>query len=168
MYTHVQIAGAAHHAAIDCYQQTGNILLDSSARLFDLYRDTGRRAVGLARRDAAQPGRVLVEELAPVLFAGHLRLAGHAWEDYVRLVEAQIHSTSRVALFALEKSAQLSPPLVEIAIESTESIICVGESTADAISAASLEAVRPVEKAAAQMRPAKAGGSRKNAPTRTR
>ena len=168
MYTHVQIAGAANRAAIDFYHLTAHTLLDSTGRLVDLYSTTRSRMIGLAHRDGAVPGVALFEEIAPYLFMGHLRLANHAYEDFVRMVETQIHSTSGIARFALDKTAQMSSPLVEIAIDSTESIISVGEAAADDIGAASLKAVGHLGKKALPLPRGKAGGSRAKTSARAR
>jgi hypothetical protein len=168
MYTHVQIAGAANRAAIDFYRLTANTLLDSTGRLVDLYSATRGQMIGLARREGAVPGVALFEEIAPSLFMGHLRLANLAYEDFVRMVETQIHGTSGFARFALDKTAQMSPPLVEIVIDSTESIISAGEAAADDLGAASLKAVGHLGKSAPSLPRAKAGGSRTKAPTPVR
>lgn len=146
MYTSSQIANAARLAALDHFQSASNIVLDSTARLVDLYSDKGSRALGLKRRRESLADFALFDELVPELFAGHLRIAGQTHEDIVRLVEAQIHSMGSIARFALDKTARMSPPWVELVIDGTESIIAAGESAADELGGVSLEAFGKVEK----------------------
>ncbi|MDO8932850.1 MAG: hypothetical protein Q7U97_10685 [Rhodocyclaceae bacterium] len=146
MYFNSETVHVARLAALDHYQSASNILLDSTARLIDLYNDTGSQALGLARCGEARPDADRFKQLVPNLFMGHLRIAGHAHENLVRLLEAQIHSSSNLAKFTLDKTAQMSPPLVELAIDAVGSIIAAGESVSDELGNASIKAVGEVEK----------------------
>jgi hypothetical protein len=146
MYTSSQIANAARLAALDHFQSASNLLLDSTARLVDLYGEAGDKALGLGRRSESLSAFALFNELVPELFAGHLLIAGHAHEDFIRLVEAQVHSSSRIAEFAFDRAAQMSPPWAERVIDGTESMIAAGESTADELGGVSLKAFGKVEK----------------------
>lgn len=146
MYISSQIANAARLAALEHFQSASNIVFDSTARLVDLYRDRGGKLLGIKRRAESLADFALPDELVPELFAGHLRIAGQTHEDLVRLVEAQIHSMGRIARFALDKTAEMSPPLVEAVIDATESIIVAGESAADELGDVSLKAIGKVEK----------------------
>ncbi|CAG0997642.1 hypothetical protein RHDC4_02948 [Rhodocyclaceae bacterium] len=137
---------AARIAAIDHYRQASAIALDSAARLVDLYNGAGSRMLGLARSGALASPPALFQALVPELFAGHLRIAGHAHEDLVRLVEAQMHDSGRLAKFALDKAGDLSPPLVEMALDAAESMVDAGAGVADALGDASLKAVQDVER----------------------
>lgn len=146
MYFNSETVLATRLAALDHYRQASNILLDSTARLFDLYNDTGSKALGIARHGGSLADPVLIKQLAPEFLIGHLRIAGHAHEDMVRLIEAQLHSSNRLAKFALDKTAQMSPPMLELAIGAVESLIDAGEDAADGLGDASLKAIGAVEK----------------------
>ncbi len=146
MYISSQIANAAKLAALEHFQSASNIVFDSTARLINLYSEKNSRVFGLKRRTESLADFALFDELVPELFAGHLRIAGQTHEEFVRLVEAQIHSMGSIARFALDKTAEMSPPLVEVVIDATESIITVGESAADELGDASLEAFGKVGK----------------------
>ena len=146
MYFHSESAHTARLAALDHYQLASNILLDSTARLVELYNDTSSKTLGLVRSGETLPDSALFKEVVPSLVMGHLRIAGHVHQDMVRLVEAHIHSSSNLAKFTLDKTAQMSPPLFEYAIDAAESIIAAGESVADKLGDASCNAVGEVEK----------------------
>jgi hypothetical protein len=146
MYFHSDTAHAARLAALDHYQLASNILIESTARIVDLYSDAGSKALGLARHGNVLPEAALFKQFVPELFMGHLRLAGHAHQDMIRLVEAQIHSSGNLVRFTLGKTAQMSPPLVEMAIDTATAMIAAGEDVADELGDASVKAVGEVEK----------------------
>lgn len=146
MYFASPTAIAARLAAIDHYRQASVIALDSATRLVDLYNGAGSRVIGLARSGEIASPPALFQALVPELFAGHLRIAGHAHEDLVRLVEAQLHDSGKLAKFALDKAGDLSPPLVEMALDAAESMMDTGADAADALGDATLKAVQDVER----------------------
>lgn len=146
MYFNSQTVRAAKLAALDHYRLASNILFDSTARLIDLYGDTGSKALELARNGANPRATRQFKELAPELCMNHLRIAGHAHADLIRVMKAQMHNSSGLAKFALDKTADMSPPLVELGIDTAESIMAVGECAADELGDASINAVVAVEK----------------------
>jgi len=146
MYFNSETVRAAKLAALDDYQSASNILFDSTARLIDLYSDTGSKALGLARRNEPLPAPTLFKQLVPELLKGHLLVATYAHEDLVRFVETQIHSTNALAKLALDKTANWSPPMMELAVNATESIFEVGESAAGELGDATLRAAVNIEK----------------------
>lgn len=148
MYFNSQPALAARLATIDHCHQASGLVFDSTAQLVDLYCQAGRHALGLARGGEPLPAvcrQIIAERHVPDFFRGHLRIAGHAHEGLVRLFEAQLHAGSRLAQFALEKTALMSPPMVELALDAAESIVVVGEAAADELGDASLHAIAAVE-----------------------
>ncbi|MBI4984241.1 MAG: hypothetical protein HZC24_02540 [Rhodocyclales bacterium] len=155
MYFNSETAHAARMAALDHCRAAAGILLDSTARMLDLYNDTRGKALGIARHAEFQSTPAAFGQLLPDLLAGHLRIAGHAHEDLIRLVESQIHVSGSLAKFTLDKTAQISPPLVEFAIDTAESIIAAGENVVDELGDASLKAVGAVEKKLARPAPAR-------------
>lgn len=150
MYIHAQIAHEAKLAALDLCNLTGSTLFDTNARWFDLCHASASKVVGLPWGEEPAPSLAQYLQLAPELIQIHLRNAGFACEDLLRLVEAHIHSSTRIAKFALDKAADMSPPLVEIAIDTTESILSAGEEAADALGDASLMAIGHGKKEAAR------------------
>lgn len=143
MYFHTQPALAARLAALDHCRQASAIAFDSAARLIELHCGAGNRMLGIARGSDVQASRLL-GGLVPELFAGYLRIAGHAHEDWVRLAEAQLHNSSTLAKFTLDRTAQMAPPMVELALDAAESLIDTGESAADEIGDATIKAVEKV------------------------
>ena len=146
MYFASQTIVAARLAALDHYQSASTILLDSTASLVDLYNDAGNQALHLARKPAPWSEALQIKEVVPDFFAGHLRIAGRAHEDWVRLVEAQIHSSSSLVKYIFEKSAHMSPPVVELAMDAAESLVAAGEDAAGELGDASLKAIIDAEK----------------------
>lgn len=158
MYTVSQIANATRLAALEHCHSASTIVLDSTARLVDLYSKLGSKALRLESYSHTHAYNAPVNQLVPELFVGHLSIADRLHKDLVRLMEAQIHRSGSIAKFALDKSADMSPPLVEIAIDVTESMITIGETTVDELGSASLQALGKVEtKAVRSKRSRKAG-----------
>jgi len=148
MYFNSETINATRLAALDHYQSASKILFDSTARLIDLYSHAGSKVLGLARQNESEslPGPTLFKQLVPELLMGHLLVASHAHEDLVRFMGVQIHSTSSLAKFALDKTSQWSPPLTEFAANAAESIIEAGESAADELGDATIRTVAEVER----------------------
>jgi hypothetical protein len=127
MYYHVQAAHSLRLSMLSHCHAAAGILLDSSAKLMNLYAETGDRA--LRNHDQGVAATVgAFGSLAPQLVAGHLRIAVHLQEGLVHLMEAQLRDSSRVVRFGLEKVAELSPPEVEAVIDTVGAIIETGES----------------------------------------
>lgn len=160
MYFHSETAVAARLAALDHVRLASTIVLDSTERLVDLYNGAGSRVLGLARSGEPVTPPAFFGSLMPELVAGHLRIAGHIHEDWVRLLEAQMHNSGRLAKFALDKAANLSPPLMEMTLEAAESIVATGEDVADALGDATVRAVQDVEKQLERTLPPKGRKSR--------
>lgn len=146
MYFTSQAVMAARLAALDQYRTASMILLDSAAHLIELYSDAKDQTFKRARGNEFQPAPGLFKELVPEIFLGHLRVVGRAHENLVRLAEAQRHSASKLVKFTLEKTAQMSPPLVELALETAESLVVAGEDAADDLGDASLDAIVAAER----------------------
>ena len=146
MYFTSDTALAARLATLDHCHSASRILLDSTDSLINLYVDTGSKTIDLARNSESSQVSKPFQALLPELLAGQLRIAGQAQENLVRLMEAQIHSVSSLAKFALDRAAHMSPPIVESAINTAESMMAVGENAADELCEASLKAVVAVEK----------------------
>lgn len=141
MYFVSDATRAARLAALDHFHLASSILLDSSARLADLYSGAASRALGLAGRGNPVPPQNVIQEIVPELVMGHLQIAGYAQVDLIHLLEAQIHSSSHLTKYTLDKAAWLSPPEVEIAISTVESLIDAGEKAADELGEASVKVV---------------------------
>lgn len=141
MYFATEASRAARLAALDHFHLASSILLDSSARLADLYSGATSRALGLAGRGEPVPPQSVMQDIVPELVMGHLQIAGYAQVDMIHLMEAQIHSSSHLTKFTLDKTAWLSPPEVEIAINTVESLIDAGEKVVDEVSEASVQVV---------------------------
>lgn len=141
MYFTAPGALGARLATLEHYESASRILLDSTGHLITLYLETGSQAIDHARGSESLSDSVRFQALLPGFFAAHLRIVKHAHESLVRLAEAQLHSVGSLAKFALDKTARMSPPLVEQAIDTAESILAVGENAADELCEASLKAV---------------------------
>jgi hypothetical protein len=141
MYFATEASRAARLAALDHFHLASSILLDSSARLADLYSGAASRVLGLAGRGMPVPPQNVMQDIVPELVMGHLQIAGYAHVDLIHLLEAQIHSSSHLTKYTLDKTAWLSPPEVEIAINSVESLIDAGEKAVDELGAASVQVV---------------------------
>ena len=141
MYFTASAALDARLATLEHYESMFRILLDSAGHLVKLYTETGSNALGRARGGEFRPDSAHFQVFFPELFVAHLRIAGHAHESLVLLAEAQLHNVDRLAKFALDKTARMSPPLVEQAIDTAESLLSVGENAADELCEASLKAV---------------------------
>ena len=160
MYTMSQIANATRLAALEHCYSASTIVLDSTARLVALYSKVGSKALCLecCSRTDAYTGSI--KELVPEFLAGHLSIADHMHKGFVRLVEGQVHSGGSIARLALDKAADMSPPLVEIAIDATETIIAIGEATADEIGNASLQVLGKVGAKAVRPKKSRKAGTR--------
>ena len=141
-----KFAITARQATLEHYQSASRLLLDSTDGLAKLYFDTGHATLIHARSSDSLPDNNPLHNVMPEFFTGYLRVAGRAQEGLMRLAEAQMHSASNLAKFALDKTAHLSPPEVEQALKVTGSIVTAGENAADALCEASIKAIADVEK----------------------
>lgn len=102
---------AARNEAIASAHQATSIVIDSVEKLLGLHASTGKAALALveahAMRGKDEGGETLWQGLAEKhgteLLTGYLKISAQTREKFWNLVEAQIVSTSKWAMAALEK-----------------------------------------------------------------
>lgn len=128
---------------LEQYFSASTLMIDSASKFVDLYLRIGNSMLSLARADDPA-GLGAAQRMLPEWLAGHLSIAGHVQDEVIRLAQAQVQRSNRIAKQALDSVGQMAPPEIELAIESVESLLDSGETVAGDLGEAARQAVARV------------------------
>lgn len=143
MYFNSPAVATTRLALLDHCLTAWRIPLDVAADLSHLCRNVAEKATYTFARAHEQPAAS--GTLLPDTVAEWMKVVGRAHENTIRLWESQNRTLLGLTTFLLDKTAQTSPPEVEVAIGAAESILATGERAARTLGETSIRAVRQVE-----------------------
>lgn len=129
MYFSSDHAIAARNEVLANTHLASSIVIESLEKMLVLYASTGKAALALfdkhSRREGNEGGetlwQVLAEKHGAELLAGYLQITGQTREKFRKLVEAQMVSTNKRAISALEKAVEDIPPAMDVAVRAAAS-----------------------------------------------
>lgn len=157
------VAASTRLATIEQCQQVTSLVIESTGRVMTLYAQAGRAMLQSSGEYANPRSGDGAAPSLPNLFVEHLHLADSVGRDFIRLLESQVCTSSRLLQASLQKVKGASPPMAEIAIDSTEFAIAKGAELANEVGAASLKMIDEIESEVAGQQPSRQTG-RKAAP----